>query len=372
MEGGTRRKRLTFKPTWKDVGITLGTLTATTLICFVLKPLAGEERIEAALFVVAVLIISRFTSGYLYGVAASILGVLIVNCIFTYPFYKLNFTLAGYPIAFLSMLVAAIITSTLTTRIKEQEQLKIEAERERTRSNLLRAVSHDLRTPLTAISGACSVLRDEGDNISEVEKKKLVSQIDEDATWLIRLVENLLIVTRIDSPSGADISKEYEAAEEVTGSAIALFRKNYQNVRVEASVPEEVLMVPMDGMLIRQVLLNLLENAAIHAEGMTKVCINVKRSDNKAVFSVSDDGKGIEPAVLSSILAGDFQKSLGKSDDKKRNMGIGLSVCSTIIAAHNGSINAYNATGGGAVFEFALPLGDEEQTLFYEKGQEEE
>ncbi len=372
MEGGTKRKRLAFKPTWKDVGITLGTLAATTLICFVLKPLAGEERIEAALFVVAVLIISRFTNGYLYGVAASIMGVLIVNCLFTYPFYRVNFTLAGYPIAFLSMLVAAIITSTLTTRIKEQEQLKIEAERERTRSNLLRAVSHDLRTPLTAISGACSVLRDEDDNISKEERKKLLRQIDEDATWLIRLVENLLIVTRIDSPSGADIAKEYEAAEEVAGSAIALFRKNYPNVRVEASVPDEVLMVPMDGMLIRQVLLNLLENAAVHAEGMTRVRIDVTHSSREAVFRVSDDGNGIDPTVLASILAGDFQKSLGKSVDKKRNMGIGLSVCNTIIAAHNGRMNAYNAKGGGAVFEFALPLGNEAQTLFYEKGQQEE
>ena len=175
-------KKKCAKLTWRDVGITIGTLAATTLVCYALRPFAGEEKFEAILFVVAVLIISRFTSGYICGVAASVLGVLIVNCIFTYPYYQLNFTLTGYPIAILSMLAAAMITGTLTTRIKEQEQLKIEAERERTRSNLLRAVSHDLRTPLTAISGACSVLKEGGNMLSEQEKDKLLCQIEED--WL--------------------------------------------------------------------------------------------------------------------------------------------------------------------------------------------
>lgn len=137
MDSSAKKKNA--KLTWRDVGITIGTLAATTLLCYALRPFAGEEKFEAILFVVAVLIISRFTNGYVYGVAASILGVLIVNCIFTYPYYQLNFTLTGYPIAILSMLSAAMITGTLTTRIKEQEQLKIDAERERTRSNLLRA-----------------------------------------------------------------------------------------------------------------------------------------------------------------------------------------------------------------------------------------
>lgn len=372
MDSSAKKKNA--KLTWRDVGITIGTLAATTLLCYVLRPFAGEEKFEAILFVVAVLIISRFTNGYIYGVAASILGVLIVNCIFTYPYYQLNFTLTGYPIAILSMLSAAMITGTLTTRIKEQEQLKIDAERERTRSNLLRAVSHDLRTPLTAISGSCSVLKEGGDTLSEQEKNKLLNQIEEDSQWLIRLVENLLIVTRIDAPDGgANIAKESEVVEEVAASALTQFRKHFPNVKVETHMPEELLLVPMDGMLIRQVIMNLFENAAIHAEGMTKITLDISREGENAVFRVTDDGRGIDPNLLPHILEGDFKRSVGSSEDKKRNMGIGLSVCSTIISAHEGKMRAYNGQNGGAVFEFTLPLDMAEMELYdYDEQQEDE
>ena len=367
-------KKKSARLTWRDVGITIGTLAATTLLCYALRPFAGGERFEAILFVVAVLIISRFTNGYVYGVAASILGVLIVNCIFTYPYYQLNFTLTGYPIAILSMLSAAMITGTLTTRIKEQEQLKIEAERERTRSNLLRAVSHDLRTPLTAISGACSVLKEGGDTLSEQEKNKLLNQIEEDSQWLIRLVENLLIVTRIDAPDGgANIAKESEVVEEVAASALTQFRKHFPNVKVETHMPDELLLVPMDGMLIRQVIMNLFENAAIHADGMTKITLDISREGENAVFRVTDDGRGIDSNLLPHILEGDFKRSVGSSEDKKRNMGIGLSVCSTIISAHEGKMRAYNGQNGGAVFEFTLPLDMAEMELYdYDEQQEDE
>lgn len=372
MDSSAKKKNA--KLTWRDVGITIGTLAATTLLCYVLRPFAGEEKFEAILFVVAVLIISRFTNGYVYGVAASILGVLIVNCIFTYPYYQLNFTLTGYPIAILSMLSAAMITGTLTTRIKEQEQLKIDAERERTRSNLLRAVSHDLRTPLTAISGACSVLKEGGDTLSEQEKNKLLNQIEEDSQWLIRLVENLLIVTRIDAPDGgADIAKESEVVEEVAASALTQFRKHFPNVKVETHMPDGLLLVPMDGMLIRQVIMNLFENAAIHADGMTKITLDISREGENAVFRVTDDGRGIDPNLLPHILEGDFKRSVGSSEDKKRNMGIGLSVCSTIISAHEGKMRAYNGQNGGAVFEFTLPLDMAEMELYdYDEQQEDE
>ena len=372
MDSSAKKKNA--KLTWRDVGITIGTLAATTLLCYALRPFAGGEKFEAILFVVAVLIISRFTNGYIYGVAASILGVLIVNCIFTYPYYQLNFTLTGYPIAILSMLSAAMITGTLTTRIKEQEQLKIDAERERTRSNLLRAVSHDLRTPLTAISGACSVLKEGGDTLSEQEKNKLLNQIEEDSQWLIRLVENLLIVTRIDAPDGgANIAKESEVVEEVAASALTQFRKHFPNVKVETHMPDELLLVPMDGMLIRQVIMNLFENAAIHADGMTKITLDISREGENAVFRVTDDGRGIDPNLLTHILEGDFKRSVGSSEDKKRNMGIGLSVCSTIISAHEGKMRAYNGQNGGAVFEFTLPLDMAEMEMYdYDEQQEDE
>lgn len=291
---GVRKKA--FRLSLKDTLITLCALLLTTALCYLLLPLAGNESFEPLLFVLAVLVISRLTDGYFYGVAASILGVLMVNLLFTYPYYKFNFTITGYPISMLCMLATAIITCALTARIKEQEQLMVAAERERMRSNLLRAVSHDLRTPLTAISGACSALIESGDAISVQEKNKLISQIDEDAQWLIR-----------------------------------------------------------------QVLLNLLENAAAHAEGATRICLDIIRDGDNALFRVSDDGKGIDPELLPHILNGDYKHSLGSSEDKKRNMGIGLSVCSTIVAAHSGQMRAYNGSGRGAVFEFTLPLDNTDE-----------
>ena len=138
-------------------------------------------------------------------------------------------------------------------------------------------------------------------------------------------------------------------------------------------MPDELLLVTMDGMLIRQVIMNLFENAAIHADGMTKITLDISREGENAVFRVTDDGRGIAPNLLPHILEGDFKRSVGSSEDKKRNMGIGLSVCSTIISAHEGKMRAYNGQNGGAVFEFTLPLDMAEMELYdYDEQQEDE
>ena len=218
------------------------------------------------------------------------------------------------------------------------------------------------------------MLKEGGDTLSEQEKNKLLNQIEEDSQWLIRLVENLLIVTRIDAPDGgANIAKESEVVEEVAASALTQFRKHFTNVKVETHMPDELLLVPMDGMLIRQVIMNLFENAAIHADGMTKITLDISREGENAVFRVTDDGRGIDPNLLPHILEGDFKRSVGSSEDKKRNMGIGLSVCSTIISAHEGKMRAYNGQNGGAVFEFTLPLDMAEMELYdYDEQQEDE
>ena len=334
----------------------MGVLLLTTGLCLLLSPLAGTETFEPLLFVLAVLVISRFTNGYFYGILSSVLGVLIVNLLFTYPYYHFNFTLTGYPISILCMLTVAISTGALTTRIKQQEQLRAEAEQEKMRSNLLRAVSHDLRTPLTGILGASSVVLENAQTLPQAEQLKLVSQINEDAQWLIRLVENLLTVTRMDASGGADITKEALPAEELVASVLSQFRKNFPQANIRVSVPEELLMVPMDAMLIQQVLLNLMENAVIHSGGATQITLSVERDGDSARFTVSDNGRGIDDQTLVKILDGDFVRTVGSSADKKRNMGIGLSVCNAIIAAHKGKMKAYNQKSGGAAFQFHLPL----------------
>ena len=340
----------------RDLGITLGMLGAATLLCFGLSWLdSGSKAYAAMLYILAVFLVARCTGGYLWGILASCASVLLVNYLFTFPYFYFNFTLAGYPVAIVSMLAVSVITSAITSQSKAQEQMRIQAEKEKTRSNLLRAVSHDLRTPLTSILGNAALLKEDG-LLADGERRELAEEIEEDAGWLIKMVENLLTITRIDGDESARITKEPEAVEEVVASAAAKFRKRFQQPTLTVTIPDELMMVPMDAVLIEQVLSNLLENAAIHAEGARQAALRVFREGERAVFEVADDGKGISQAILPYLFEGYFKRRYEEKQDRKRNMGIGLSVCHTIVKAHGGEMSAYNAGTGGAVFRFELPL----------------
>ena len=340
-----------------DAVITASMLTAATVLCFILKAADNTAAYAAMIFILAVFLVSRFTHGYCYGVAASLMSVLLVNFVFTYPYFEFNFTLSGYPVFIICMLVVSIATSTLTSQNKKQEELRIEAEREKMRSNLLRAVSHDLRTPLTAINGACSVMLENDGIITDEERSGLLTEMKEDSRWLIRMVENLLSITRIDSEN-ARIVKTQEAVEEVIADSVSKFRKQYPGNHITVDIPQELVIIPMDVMLIEQVLMNLLENAVVHSGGATEIKLSAQVNDNGVRFAVSDNGKGISPDILPNIFEGYFNKSYEKSGDTKRSMGIGLSVCNTIINAHGGNMKAENKKSGGAMFSFVLPAGE--------------
>lgn len=341
-----------------DTLVSLGILLLTTVVSFSLSVFDQNTDYASMLYVLAVFLIARMTDGYFYGVVASLVSVLLVNFLFTYPNFAFNFTISGYPIAIVSMLTVSIATSTLTTQAKFSAQRRLEAEREKTRSNLLRAVSHDLRTPLTGILGASSAMLENDEYLTKDERMNFLRNMQEDAQWLIRMVENLLTITRMDDSRGAKVVKTAEAGEEILEVAVAKFRKQFPEFRVSVSLPEEFLMVPMDAVLIEQVLLNLLENAANHGGHADRIWIALTRSQDTAVFSVRDNGCGLAPSALSRLFDG-TKSGAGAQGDRKRNMGIGLSVCQTIIKAHGGSIEAENAPEGGAVFRFRLPLEEE-------------
>jgi len=339
----------------KDTLLTVGILVATTALSFALQVFDQYSDYASMLFVLAVFLISRVTEGYFYGIASSLGSVLLVNFLFTYPNFKFNFTLAGYPIAILCMLAVSVTTSTLTSRAKYLAQTQIEVEREKTRSNLLRAISHDLRTPLTGILGASSAILENDDHLTKEERLSLLQDVNADAQWLIRMVENLLTITRMDDANGAKVVKSPEAAEEILEAAAAKFKKQFPNWKVSLQVPDEFLMIPMDAVLIEQVLFNLMENAVNHAIGADQIWVSLERYSEDGIFAVRDNGCGIDPALLPGIFDGKTStpESMG---DRKRNMGIGLSVCHTIIRAHGGSMKAENEKTGGAVFSFTLPL----------------
>ena len=339
----------------RDTIVTVGILGVMTAVSFSLQVFDQNTDYASMLFVLAVFLIARMTEGFFYGIAASLASVLLVNFLFTYPNFRFNFTLAGYPIAILSMLAVSVTTSALTSQAKRSAEARLEAEREKTRSNLLRAVSHDLRTPLTAILGATSAILENDAQLSGQERQALLRDVQDDAQWLIRMVENLLTITRMDDSRSAKVIKTEEAAEEIVEAAVGKFRKQFPGWNVSVRVPEEFLMVPMDAVLIEQVLMNLLENVVSHGEGADHIWVDLERIGTNASISVRDNGCGVEPLLLPHIFDGK-NTSAGAGGDRKRNMGIGLSVCNTIIKAHGGTMRAENKQDGGAVFRFELPL----------------
>lgn len=339
---------------WRNAGVTLGLLGATALICAGMNGIARSSAASSLIFVLCIHVVARLTNGYAWGIAASLAAVLLVNFVFTYPFMEFNFTIAGYPLTFVTMLTVSISTSALTTAVKKQEWLRLEGEKVKMRADLLRSVSHDLRTPLTSIAGSASVLLDSPE-LPEDKRRELLGGIRDDSEWLIGMVENLLSITRVGG-EGAQIQKMPEAVEEVVADAVRKFRKLYPELPVETEVPEEVLFVPMDAVLICQVLTNLLENAALHGRTTSRITVRVTSGAGRAKFAVEDDGGGIDAEAL-PLLFEDKPAGAAPVDSKGRhNMGIGLTVCRTIVKAHGGDMSAANRPGGGAVFWFELPL----------------
>lgn len=337
----------------RNILITAGLLLLGTLLSILLTLVDHTDGFVSMIFVLMVVLVARLTDGYAYGVIASFFSVILVNYAFTYPYGSVDFTIAGSPLTFLTMLSVSLIVSAMTSQIKRQEKQRIEAEREAMRANLLRAVSHDLRTPLTSIVGSTSAILENADVLSCQQKTELLRGVRDEAQWLIRMVENLLSITRMGDPA-ARIDKEIQAVEEVLASVAAKFQQRFPAIRLELAAPEEALFVPMDAILIEQVLMNLLENAAYHGH-CSRIRLFVEVRDQAAVFTIQDDGQGIAPDVLPTLFTPHL-RSQTHSTDARRNMGIGLSVCLSIVKAHGGVMSAANAPEGGAVFRFTLPV----------------
>ena len=231
-------------------------------------------------------------------------------------------------------------------------------EREREQANLLRAISHDLRTPLTTIYGSSSAILENYETFSDEQKSQMLKVIKEDSQWLVRMVENLLSVTKIDGEN-LKIIKTPTVLEELLDSVLRKIKSRYPKTIIKLDIPDDFIIVPMDAILIEQVIMNILENAIQHAKGMTEILLKAEISQNKVVFIISDDGCGIPEEKLNNIFIAIFSVTEQSFDYKKRNIGIGLSVCSTIIKAHGGNIYAKNLKKG-AEFQFTLDMREED------------
>ena len=347
-----------WKTTWKDILTSLFILATAFCVCLLLHRLPVSDGLAGMVLVLAVFLVSLVTEGYLYGVASSFLAVLTDNFVFTFPFLAFDFLTVENLISAVVMLIVAVMTCTLTTKIKIQQALKAEAEKEKMRANLLRAVSHDLRTPLTTIYGACGLLQEHYDDISRLQQLQLLGQVQEDAEGLLRMVENLLTITRANAET-VRLKKVETVLEELIDSTLIKFKKHYPKQAVKTSIPESFISIPMDAMLILQVLLNLLENAVVHAANMTELSLTVAVKGRRAVFSVRDDGCGIPKDKEATLFSGYGESGDLPADSRRAGMGIGLSVCASIIKAHGGEIWGGNRKSGGAEICFALELEEE-------------
>ena len=328
-------------------------MTAAILLSMMLARINDDNNPFAmAVFILAVALVARITDGYLWGILASLVGTFCVNYIFTYPFWAFDITYPGYPLTMVVMLVVSILISTLTTQIKQQEKIRLEMEREKMHANLLRAISHDIRTPLASIMGASSALQVQ--EMSREDQNTLLAGIQRDAEWLVRVTENLLSVTRL-SADNVRLKKEEEVLEEIIGSAILKYHAHPGTLPVEVDSSDQILVVPADGVLIEQVLINLFDNVSAHAKGASRIWLHVSEDASGVVVSVEDDGVGIPPLKLPHILDGTMHEKEQDRSDDRRNMGIGLSVCRSIIRAHGGDMSAGKSAHGGAAFRFNLP-----------------
>lgn len=252
-----------------------------------------------------------------------------------------------------SQLILAIERQNL---FEKQQKILVETEKEKMRSNLLRAVSHDLRTPLTCIVFSATTLLENSDSVSKQQSQKLLNDIIQDAQWLIHMVENLLAVTRINNEH-AVIKKQYEAIEEIIAETMTKIKKRFPDCQIKANIPQEFIMIPMDATLIMQVLINLLENAIRHSHSTKPILLNVVDTENDVIFSIKDNGIGLNESEINHIFDG---VSIEKTGDSTRGIGIGLSICKSIISAHKGTISAQNNIDGGATFRFTLPKKGED------------
>jgi two-component system sensor histidine kinase KdpD len=493
----------------KNAGVMVGILIAATLVSFGFRVLGFHESNFIMMYILGVLLIANFTTGYLYGILSSVLGVLIFNFFFTEPYYTLVAYSPEYPITFVIMLIVALITSTIAARAKresrraelrekrinilyqiernllavknigqvadvaakdisqlfgvsiivcladihgeldichiegndifdsetermarretyesgipcgagtelfsdsrayfmpisgqsgvlgvigiglrdgvqiidnlkifletvgaqiamalererlyeKQQQTKTEMERERLRGNLLRAISHDLRTPLTGILGSASTVIENYYALTDDVKKEFLQGIFEDAEWLNNLVDNILSMTRFDDGT-TQISREMEAVEEIISEAVSRVKNRAGKHEIKISIPDELIMIPADGTLIEQVVVNLLDNAIKHTPDGSGINVSVKPEKQRVVFEVSDNGPGIPGDDLPYVF-NRFYKSEKTTDTVRRGIGLGLTICKSIIEAHGGVISVQNKPSGGAVFRFTLPIEEQ-------------
>ena len=239
---------------------------------------------------------------------------------------------------------------------REKEEAAILAKNEQLRANLLRAISHDLRTPLTSISGNASNLLSNGDSFDDATKKQLYADIYDDSMWLINLVENLLSVTRIEE-GRLNLHITEDLLDDVISEALRHINRQSSEHNITVQAGEDFLFARMDSKLMVQVIINLVDNAVKYTPKGSNIVITTKKQGANAVVSVADNGDGI-PDEMKDRVFDMFYSGANKVADSRRSLGLGLSLCKSIVNAHGGTIEVSDNKPHGTVFTVTLPCGE--------------
>ena len=353
---------------FKDSAICLVVLTAATLAGYAFKVFQLADADIIMLYIIAVLVISIFTSKMYFCLISSLVGVVLFNCFFTYPEFSFSVHDAGYPVTFVTMFITAFIAGTLANKLKrniliaeqnarEKEEAALLAQNEQLRADMLRSISHDLRTPLTSISGNASTLISGGDTLDESARQQIYTDIYSESMWLIEMVENLLYATRIED-GRMQLNISVEILDDIVQEAVRHTERTHPKRNIIVDMYDEIIPVMADANLIVQVIVNLMDNAVKYSDEDSDVTVSVRRENAYAVvISVSDHGTGISDEEKEKVFDM-FYTGGSRSSDSRRSLGLGLALCRSIITSHGGTISISDNIPNGTVVSFTLPIGE--------------
>ena len=234
----------------------------------------------------------------------------------------------------------------------EKEEAAVLAKNEQLRANLLRAISHDLRTPLTSISGNASNLLTNESTFDEATRHQIYADIYDDSLWLINLVENLLSVTRINKGE-IQLHLTAELMDEVIAEALQHVSRQSAEHTIRVISSDDLILAKVDAKLMVQVVINIVDNAVKYTPPGSTIVISTEKRKDKVIVKIADDGPGI-PDEAKPRIFDMFYTGAGKIADSRRSLGLGLALCKSIIDAHGGTLSVSDNKPHGAVFTFTL------------------
>ncbi|HEY7376833.1 MAG TPA: DUF4118 domain-containing protein [Polyangia bacterium] len=319
----------------------LGLVALATAVGWLARRHLDQPALVLIYLLAVVIAATRFGRGP--SLLVTVVSVLAFDFFFVPPLFAFQVLEKRYVLTFAIMVVVSLVTSGLSIRVTTEER----------RSSLLSALSHDLRTPLAAITGAATTLRDESAAIDSGQQRELLDTICEEADRLERLVRNLLDMTRLES-GALVVRRQWMPLEEIVGAALTRVESQLDGRPVRTDLPADLPLVSADGVLLEQVFVNLLENAAKYTPAGSAVEIVARApADAGAIaIEVADHGPGIPPGDEGRL----FEKFFRGRQAGSSGAGLGLAICRGVIDAHGGTIAAANRPGGGAVFRMTLPI----------------